>query len=121
MTSFTPPFAIARLPRFVPLLAAIAVSVVQRIARLRNGRRHRHDAGMLVRADEHILADLGICRGDVHDAFSGPPWQDPTVLLRTRALERRLSRNRVAHGFAPPELTSTSAQDAFRRPIARRV
>jgi uncharacterized protein YjiS (DUF1127 family) len=116
MTTLTPPLAIVRLPRFVILLAAVSAAVVQRITRLRNGWRRRHEAVMLVRADEHILADLGICRGDVHDAFSGPPWQDPTVLLRTRALERRLSRHRVAHAFPSPTPTSSSERDVFRRP-----
>ena len=36
-----------------------------------------------------MLADLGISRSDLRDAFSEPFWEDPTALLRERALERR--------------------------------
>jgi hypothetical protein len=36
-----------------------------------------------------MLADIGITRADVRDAFSEPFWDDPTALLRERALERR--------------------------------
>ena len=38
-----------------------------------------------------MLADIGITRADVRDAFSEPFWDDPTALLRERALERRLA------------------------------
>jgi hypothetical protein len=39
-----------------------------------------------------MLADIGISRADLRDAFSEPFWEDPTALLRERALERRWSR-----------------------------
>lgn len=116
MTLFAPPIATERLPRVVPLLAALMAWAGQRLARLLTGWRRRHEAAMLVRADEHVLADLGISRADVNDAFSGPPWQDPTVLLRARALERRLSRHRVSHGFP----SQPSQQEDFYRPRADR-
>ena len=38
--------------------------------------------------DRRMLADIGITRADVRDAFSEPFWDDPTALLRERALER---------------------------------
>ena len=112
MTLFTPPIAILRPPRVMPLLAARAASAIRRLRQLLTNWRHRHAAVTLVRADEHVLSDLGLSRGDVSDAFSGPPWEDPTVLLRARALERRLDRHRVSHGFPAP--------DDFRRPPADR-
>jgi len=40
-----------------------------------------------------MLADIGITRADVRDAFSEPFWDDPTALLRERALERRLNHS----------------------------
>ena len=40
-----------------------------------------------------MLADMGITQSDVRDAFSEPFWEDPTALLRERALERRLGRS----------------------------
>ena len=60
-------------------------------------RRHRRQAAMLAQLDGRMLADIGISRADLRDAFSEPFWQDPTGLLRERALERRWSRA-LAHG-----------------------
>ena len=76
-------------------------SVATGAARALSAWRYRRDAMRLAAADDRMLADLGLARGDLDDALSGPPWEDPTVLLRTRALERRLGRHRVAHGFPP--------------------
>src|SRR5262249_26465282 len=47
-------------------------------------------AKLLTAFDGRMLADIGITRADVRDAFSEPFWDDPTALLRERALERRL-------------------------------
>ena len=44
---------------------------------------------MLSGLDQRMLADLGINRADLNDAFSGPFWEDPTELLRQRVQERR--------------------------------
>ena len=55
-------------------------------------RRHRREAAMLSGLDRRMLADIGITRSDVCDAFSEPFWEDPTALLRERAIERRWSR-----------------------------
>ena len=58
---------------------------------LARARRHRREANVLAGLDRRMLADIGITRADVHDAFSEPFWDDPTALLRERALERRLN------------------------------
>ncbi|MBV8792241.1 MAG: DUF1127 domain-containing protein [Pseudolabrys sp.] len=55
-------------------------------------RRHRAQCRALAGLDGRMLADMGISRADVRDAFSEPFWEDPTALLRERALERRLYR-----------------------------
>ena len=54
-------------------------------------RRHRKQAAALAQLDRRMLADVGISRADLRDAFSEPFWEDPTALLRERALERRWS------------------------------
>ncbi len=64
--------------------------------RLARARRHRRQAAALAQFDRRMLADLGISRADLRDAFSEPFWEDPTALLRERALERRLNRS-LAH------------------------
>jgi len=46
----------------------------------------------LAYCDQRMLADIGINRADLRDAFSEPLWEDPTALLRERALERRWRR-----------------------------
>jgi uncharacterized protein YjiS (DUF1127 family) len=60
---------------------------------LARARRHRHQASALAGLDRRMLADIGITRADLSDAFSEPFWDDPTALLRERALERRLSHS----------------------------
>ncbi len=73
---------------FVALLAL----VTRWLKELARARRHRREASMLASLDRRMLADFGITRADLHDAFSEPFWEDPTALLRERAIERRLSR-----------------------------
>ena len=61
--------------------------------------KNRRDAAILAGMDEHMLADIGLTRGDVRDAFSEPVWRDPTEILLSRANERRLSRRRPKIGL----------------------
>ncbi|HEU5018751.1 MAG TPA: hypothetical protein VFT69_12365, partial [Pseudolabrys sp.] len=66
--------------------------------------------------DRRMLADIGITRSDVRDAFSEPFWQDPTALLSERAGERRRNRSRGVPQIrlvAPP-------QNGFRQPPTNR-
>lgn len=56
-------------------------------------RRNRSHAAALAQCDARMLADIGISRADLRDAFSEPFWEDPTALLRERALERRWMRS----------------------------
>jgi uncharacterized protein YjiS (DUF1127 family) len=62
------------------------------LKRLAEARGHRREARVLAGLDRHMLADIGISRADVSDAFSEPFWQDPTLLLQERAHERRHAR-----------------------------
>lgn len=70
-------------------LLALLTHWLKQIAR---ARRHRREASVLGGLDRNLLADIGITRADLNDALSGPFWEDPTALLRERALERRLYR-----------------------------
>jgi uncharacterized protein YjiS (DUF1127 family) len=88
---------------------ALLASVTRWLKRLAQACRHRREARVLVGLDRHMLADIGITRADLRDAFSEPFWEDPTVLLRERAGERRqnrstlrASRDRVENGFHRP-------------------
>ena len=72
---------------FVTLLAIVA----RWVKKLLRARRNWHEATTLANLDRRMLADMGITRADLQDAFPEPFWEDPTALLRERALERRLN------------------------------
>jgi len=76
----------ALLRGFASVLAMVTLWLKE-LARI---RRHRREAHVLAGLDRRMLADIGLTRADVRDAFSEPFWDDPTALLRERALERRL-------------------------------
>jgi hypothetical protein len=62
----------------------------------------------LAALDDRMLADIGLTRCDLRDAYSEPLWHDPTDVLARRAAERRINRPRsaielyAAAGLAPP-------------------
>ena len=87
------PVAGGALLRAFASLVALVTSWLKELAR---ARRHRREANILAGLDRRMLADIGITRADVRDAFSEPFWDDPTALLRERALERRLECRRSA-------------------------
>ena len=97
------PVAGGTLLRAFASLMSMMTSGAKRLAR---ARRHRRDAAALARLDRRMLADIGINRSDLRDAFSEPFWEDPTALLRERALERRwnraLMRDEVERSFLCP-------------------
>lgn len=102
MLAITPPAQTLSLPRYLHPVARAFVLMAIRVRRIAAAWQRRREAMLLAHADDHVLADLGLSRGDVVDAFSGPPWEDPTMVLRSRALERRLSRHGIRTGLWPP-------------------
>jgi len=70
--------------------ASVLALVTHWVKELLRARKHRRQAKLLAGFDNRMLADIGITRSDVRDAFSEPFWDDPTSLLRERALERRI-------------------------------
>lgn len=83
------PIAGGALVRAFLALVALVTYWLKQIAR---AQRNRRQAQVLAGLDRHMLADIGLTRADLSDAFSEPFWDDPTALLRERALERRVSR-----------------------------
>ena len=89
-------------------LASLVAFVMQWLKAIARARKHRRQANALAGLDRNMLADIGITRADLNDALSGSFWEDPTALLRERALERRLYRAapikrepRAENGFRP--------------------
>jgi uncharacterized protein YjiS (DUF1127 family) len=102
----------------VRAFASLLALVMHWLKQLARAVRHRREARALAGLDRHMLADIGITRSDVRDAFSEPFWDDPTALLRERAIERRLSRvvtrapreTRVENGFHRPAMDRPARQ-----------
>ena len=82
------------------LVNAAAGIVVARARDLVQLIKNRRDATVLAGLDDHMLADIGLTRGDLRDAYSEPVWRDPTAVLVSRAHERRINRRRVRIGLA---------------------
>jgi uncharacterized protein YjiS (DUF1127 family) len=95
------PVAGATLLRAFLAMLALVTRWLKDFAR---ARRHRREARALAGLDRRMLADIGVTRADLNDAFSSPFWEDPTTLLRERVCERRSSRAvlRVDPGFRRP-------------------
>ncbi len=83
------PIGAGALSRAFASLLAVAARWAKVVAK---ARRNRQDAKKLAGLDRRMLADIGLTRADVCDAFSEPFWEDPTALLRERAIERRINR-----------------------------
>jgi len=83
------PIGAGALSRAFASLLAVAAHWGKAVAK---ARRNRQEAKKLAGLDRRMLADIGLTRADVNDAFSEPFWEDPTALLRERAIERRMNR-----------------------------
>ena len=114
MRTFTPVLPLgATIPaRAFGSFAAAAVRAVKAFVR---ARRNRRDALALAGLDRSMLKDIGITRADLNDAFSSPFWEDPTAILKERAIERRLGRalkpREVKHERAPEPGFTRPAMD----------
>ena len=75
-------------------LVALGSSLAARVRQIVRAAKNRHAARMLGKLDDRMLADIGLTRSDLRDAYAGSPWQDPTDMLAQRAAERRGSRRR---------------------------
>jgi uncharacterized protein YjiS (DUF1127 family) len=104
---------------------AIAGTMVVRARELAQLIKNRRDATMLAGLDDRMLADIGLTRGDLRDAYSEPVWTDPTAILVSRAHERRANRRRASVGLAEkvfdsPSIVPAARQNAFEAPVSAR-
>ena len=88
---------------------AVLAFVTRWLKAFARARRHRREATALAGLDRRMLADIGLSRSDVVDAFSAPFWEDPTALLceRTGERGRKLPRSPMR------EVPATSASIFF--------
>jgi uncharacterized protein YjiS (DUF1127 family) len=87
---------------------AVTGIVVERVRAALQLVKNRRDATILAGMDEHMLADIGLTRGDVRDAFSEPLWRDPTAILVSRSHERRVNRRRLGKGLVEKSFEAPS-------------
>lgn len=84
-----------REPALVRFVLAVVLNGMRKFARALKNRRQ---AGMLAGMDDRMLADIGLNRSDLRDAYAQPLWRDPTDTLATRAHEKRVNRGARAEG-----------------------
>jgi len=77
------------------VLAALAGRIGRSLKQLADRMKNRRDVFRLADMDDRMLADIGINRSDLRDAYSRPLWQDPSELLARRAVERRVRKQRT--------------------------
>ena len=81
----------------VPLIQALSAAagrMGRSFKRAAERMKNRRDAMRLAGLDDRMLADIGINRSDLRDAYSIAPWKDPSELLARRATERRVRSRR---------------------------
>lgn len=99
----------------------IGWAVTVRVVQIGRALKHRRDAMMLANFDDRALADIGLTRSDLRDAYSEPLWSDPTSMLAERAGERHAYRRRLDFGLtagplSAPSLVPDQGQQASNRP-----
>jgi uncharacterized protein YjiS (DUF1127 family) len=107
------------------MVNAIAGSLVVRARQFALLVKNRRDATMLSGLDDRMLADIGLTRGDLRDAYSEPVWSDPTAILVSRAHERRVNRRRGSIGLAEkvfdsPSIIPTGQGQTLGTPVSAR-
>ncbi|ARP98578.1 DUF1127 domain-containing protein [Pseudorhodoplanes sinuspersici] len=96
------------LPLGLSSLVSVIAAALQSVVRALKNRR---DARLLAGMDDRMLADIGLTRSDLHDAYAEPLWRDPTDLLAGRACEKRRYRRgslltpRIAAPSLAPDVT----------------
>src|ERR1051325_6434924 len=93
---------------FAWLVNTVAGIAVARVRDLLQLIKNRHDAAVLAGLDDRMLADIGLTRGDVRDAFSEPVWRDPTAILVSRVHEQRINHQRMNTGLAEKSFVAPS-------------
>jgi uncharacterized protein YjiS (DUF1127 family) len=106
-------------------MVAIAGNLVVRAREIAQTFKNRREAASLAGLDDRMLADIGLTRGDLRDAYSEPVWRDPTAVLVSRVHERRINRRRTGLGLAEksfdaPSIVPSAQERVFGAPVSAR-
>jgi len=99
------------MPAVTSLAIAAALSVGRTLKRFVQALKNRRAARLLTRFDDRMLADIGLTRSDVRDAYAEPLWHDPTDMLARRVAERRVNRRGIALRRPPEAATQFPSVD----------
>jgi uncharacterized protein YjiS (DUF1127 family) len=107
------------------LVHAVSEAVVARTRAMFQLVKNRRDAALLTGLDDRMLADIGLTRGDIRDAYSEPVWRDPTAILLNRATERRINKRRTPTGleaqtFDAPSIVPPASGAGLKSPMHAR-
>ena len=91
-------------------LAILAGRARRGLKQLAEKVKNRHDAMRLAELDDRMLADIGLSRSDLRDAYALPLWRDPSDVLARRAADRRSRRSRTQSNCVP---VATVASELF--------
>ena len=118
MRTYTPVLPLgATIP--VRAFGSFAAAAARAVKAFIRARRNRRDALALAGLDRSMLKDIGITRADLNDAFSSPFWEDPTAILKERAIERRLGRTLKRSPSISPGRPVQSDSTGLSGPAAR--
>ena len=88
-------------------LAILAGGASRALKQLAEKVKNRHDAMRLAELDDRMLADIGLSRSDLRDAYALPLWRDPSDVLARRAADRRSRRSRTQSNCVPVATVSS--------------
>jgi uncharacterized protein YjiS (DUF1127 family) len=80
------------------VFASAVAALVTGLRAISRALKNRRDAAMLAGMDDRMLADIGLTRSDLRDAYAEPLWRDPTDRLADRVSEKRRYRRRRGDG-----------------------
>jgi uncharacterized protein YjiS (DUF1127 family) len=72
-----------------PAEAGLLHSILRTVGNIAKRWKSRTEVARLVDFDDHMLADIGLSRGDVREALDLPFWNDPGNSLQFRAARNR--------------------------------
>jgi molybdate transport system substrate-binding protein len=107
--------------RILPSIGAAVAAAARGAWHLAVAWRNRRQLLRIVDYDDHLLADIGLSRRDLHAALSTPCWQDPTARLVRRiapALLMMMVLGAAPAGAAELRLLSAAAMQTVFKQIS---
>ncbi|MGX1308601.1 uncharacterized protein YjiS (DUF1127 family) [Amorphus suaedae] len=89
----------------------MAARVGKTLSAMVRAYRGRRSLRTLIDADDRMLRDIGVTRDDVRWALQAPAGQDPSSLLRIRAVSRRAAERSELHAKAAARAAAVKEDD----------